>query len=159
MSEEEKSDVGQALEAETETNPEAHDDSPAGAYYDDETSSKEEILKKPKKKFVLTPARLETLRKGREKRTQMIKEKKAIEEKMRAEAKQEKQEIKQKVEEEYSRTKQMKKADTAEPKTPDSVQQPSIKVRKPRLKRSETLPVRDDSPPPTTGSQSYLVFV
>lgn len=68
-----------------------------------ENASEEETetpLKTPKKKFVMTPARLENLRKGREKRAENVRKKKEIESQLKQEEKTKKAEIKKRVERE-----------------------------------------------------------
>lgn len=57
-----------------------------------------------KKKFVMTPARAETLRKGREKRAQLLQEKKKEQEESKIQLKNKKEEIKKRVEEEMNKT-------------------------------------------------------
>lgn len=60
-------------------------------------------LKTPKKKFIMTPARLENLRKGREKRAENVRKKKEVEAQLKEEEKTKKAEIKKRVEAELSR--------------------------------------------------------
>jgi hypothetical protein len=68
-----------------------------------EKGEEETPLKTPKKKFVMTPARMETLRKGREKRMQNISKKKEIIENLKTEEKQKKEAIKKRVEAELAK--------------------------------------------------------
>ena len=112
---------------------------------DTEKREEEETpLKKPKKKFIMTPARMETLRKGREKRMQNISKKKEIEHKLKAEEKQKKEEIKQRVEEEF-------KKETAEPIAGNpAVVSKTIEeeIPKPKLNRVPRKPRKVKTPEP-----------
>lgn len=96
-------------------------------------SETETPLKTPKKKFVMTPARLENLKKGREKRAENVRKKKEIEAQVKEEEKSKKAEIKKRVEAELLAQQSVpveEEVDSSESESEKEISPPPPKPRK-----------------------------